>query len=212
MSESAAAAIEPALLEAARRTLRKHGYKNMTAERVALEAGISRVTLHRRGIRREDLLAALADIAVTAYRDALWPALVSDATGLQRLRMALSALFGVAEEYLEVLIAVQASSDAIFHEEGGSEETAIETRLPFVEPFERVLRDGAADHTLRPVADPHETATVLFNAAGWTYIHLRHGHRFSAERARDSLVDLLLGGLIPTKPVPERAERRRRPQ
>src|SRR5947209_5374387 len=194
---SAVAPIDPVLLEAARRTLRKHGYENMTAERIALEAGISRMTLHRRGIRREDLLAGLAQIAVQAYRDALWPSLVSDADGAQRLRTALNALCAVAEEHLDVLIALQASSDAVFHEDGADDQAPVETRSPFVEPLERLLRDGAADGTVRAVADPHETATVLFNAAGWTYIHLRQGHRFAPAQARSALLDLLLGGLLP---------------
>jgi hypothetical protein len=36
----------------------------------------------------------------------------------------------------------------------------------FAEPFERLLRDGAADGTLRDLP-PTTTATVLFNVVGW---------------------------------------------
>jgi len=44
----------------------------------------------------------------------------------------------------------------------------------FTESLERLLRDGIADGTLRP-EDLRESATVLFNLVGWTYIHLRSG-------------------------------------
>jgi hypothetical protein len=60
----------------------------------------------------------------------------------------------------------------------------------FTDPIERILRDGIADGSLRPV-DPLETATVLFSLVGWTCIHLRTGHAWSARaqhpgRARTS--------------------------
>ena len=57
------------------------------------------------------------------------------------------------------------------------------TRASFTEPVERILRDGAADGSLRAVEDPAETATVLFNLIGWTYRHLRRGHGWTPERA-----------------------------
>src|SRR5712691_2532581 len=72
------------------------------------------------------------------------------------------------EANLELLVALQAHTDAVFHEEG---EQPL-TRSVFTEPLERLLRDGAADGSLRDV-DPVEMATVLFNLVGWTYIHLR---------------------------------------
>ena len=186
--------IDAEVLEAGRRTLRRHGWSGTTAERIAEEAGVSRVTLHRRGIKREDVLAGLGDLAAEAYREALWPALVAEGSGRERLEAALEALCRVAEEHLEVLAALQAAADAVFHEDASSNEPA-DTRSVFTEPLERLLRDGAADGTLRSVGDVHETAVVLFNAAGWTYIHLRTGHRWKPDRARVATLDLLLQGL-----------------
>jgi AcrR family transcriptional regulator len=71
------AAIEEPLLDAGLRALRRHGWRGLTADRIAAEAGISRVTLHRRGVRKQDILAALTERATEAYRAALWPALTS---------------------------------------------------------------------------------------------------------------------------------------
>jgi hypothetical protein len=65
----------------------------------------------------------------------------------------------------------------------------------FAEPLERLLRDGAADGSLRDVP-PTLTATVLFNTAGWGYIHLRAAHHWDSTTARDAVIDLVLGGLL----------------
>jgi hypothetical protein len=66
----------------------------------------------------------------------------------------------------------------------------------FSEPFERILRDGAQDGTLREV-DVQETATVLFNLVGWTYIHLRTGHHWGIERAHEAVLAVALHGVLP---------------
>ena len=185
------APIDAALLEAGRRALRRHGWQALTAERIAEEAGISRVTLHRRGIRKEDILAALSERAIEAYRAALWPALTAPGTGRERLEHALHALCHSAEANLELLVALRSQTDTIFHEDEPEE---VMTRTVFTEPIERLLRDGRADGSLRDL-DPVETATVLFNLVGWTYIHLRTGHRWAPEHARESTIEIALWGV-----------------
>jgi hypothetical protein len=65
----------------------------------------------------------------------------------------------------------------------------------FTEPLEKLLREGAADGRLRDV-DPVQTATVLFNLVGWTYIHLRTGHGWRPERALRATLDPVLHGLL----------------
>ena len=92
---------------------------------------------------------------------------------------------------MALLVALRAQSDGIFHRD---EEEAF-TRTVFTEPLEKLLRDGAADGSLRAV-DPLETATVLFNLVGWTYIHLRTGHGWRRERALTATLDPVLHGLI----------------
>jgi hypothetical protein len=80
--------------------------------------------------------------------------------------------------------------DEIFHESG----PAVLTRKVFVEPLVRLLLDGAADGSLASV-DAQETATVLFNTVAHTYRHLRSGHGWSPERARDGVLSLVMEGL-----------------
>ena len=182
---------DPGLLEAARRAFAVHGYANATLERIADEAGVSRVTLHRRGVSKDGLLAELVARATEDYRRAMWPALTGHGSGAERLVQALEALCASAEEHMALLVALRAQSDAIFHR---NEEEAM-TRTVYTEPLEKLLREGAADGSLRKV-DPGETATVLFNLVGWTYIHLRTGHGWPPGRAASATLAPVLHGLI----------------
>lgn len=191
--------MDDAVLAAGRRALRKWGYRGATMERIAAEAGLSRVTLHRRGVTKAKLLDALAERGVARYRQAMWPALTEEGPARDRLRLALNVLCEVAEENLELLVALRAQSDAIFHDDARE---AL-TRDVFTQPLTRLLEDGARDGSLRAV-DSLETGTTLFNLVGWTYVHLRAGHRWPPDRARASVVDIALCGVTATeKPVSE---------
>jgi AcrR family transcriptional regulator len=186
----AEATVTPALLTAARTVFASYGYHGATAERIAQEAGVSRVTLHRRGLTKEVLLQQLTGEAIDAYRAAMWPAVTGAGTGRERMHLALEAFCDSAERDLGLLVALRERTNEVFHEDG----TEALTRTVFTEPLERLLRDGAADGSLRAV-DPFETATVLFNMVGWTYVHLRTEHGWSPDRARASVIDLAMGGL-----------------
>jgi AcrR family transcriptional regulator len=182
---------DPSLLEAAKRTFAAHGYHGATIERIAAEAGVSRVTLHRRGVTKDRLLADLVDQATADYRRAMWPSLTGGGTGLERLTVALGALCRSAEEHMALLIALRGQSDGIFHRDDHEEAL---TRSVFTEPLEKLLRDGIADGSIRKL-DAMEHATVLFNVVGWTYIHLRTGHGWRPERARRATLDSALNGV-----------------
>lgn len=179
------------ILSAGQRVFERHGYNGATIERIAAEAGVSRVTLHRRGVTKDGLLAELVARSTEEYRRAMWPALTGTGTGAARLTQALGSLCRAAEDHMSLLVALRAQADGVFHRD---EEEAL-TRSVFTEPLERLLRDGMADGSLRDV-DPLEMATVLFNLVGWTYIHLRTGHGWKPERARRATLDPVLNGLL----------------
>jgi AcrR family transcriptional regulator len=180
------------VLAAGQRVFARFGYHGATAERIADEAGLSRVTLHRRGITKDTILAELSARAIDSYRAALWPALTSAGSGAERLETALEALCEQSEDNLELLVALRSQTDVVFHDEGDEPMT----RSVFTEPLERLLRDGAQDGSLRDVDFP-EVATVLFNLVGWTYVHLRTGHRWAPERASRDVLSIVLDGLKP---------------
>lgn len=185
--------IDEQVLAAGRRALRRFGYQGTTAERIAQEAGLSRVTLHRRGISKDAILGVLAERAVEHYRAAIWPALTATGTARERLEMALAAVCDSAEANLDLLIALRAQADAIFHEDTEGEAL---TRSVFTDPLRRLLVDGKSDGSLRDV-DAQEMATVLFNLVGQTYLHLRSGHRWSPHRARRTTLNLAFNGVVP---------------
>jgi AcrR family transcriptional regulator len=184
--------VPPHIVDAARHVLAQDGLAAATLERISSAAGVSRMTLHRRGLSKEDILSAIAGELERDYRDAMWPALVAPGSGRERLELALEALCEVTERNLALLAALSAGArDAIYHEAG----PGALTRDVFVEPLERLLRDGVTDGTLA-TADPQESATVVFNVVGHTYAHLRAGHAWEPNRARRGVTQLVLEGVV----------------
>lgn len=179
------------LLDATRRAFAAHGYAGATLERIAAEAGLSRVTLHRRGISKEGLMARLVAEATDDYQRTLWPALTGPGSGAERLAASLGLLCEVAERHLALIVAARSQADRVFHEDTPEPLT----RSVFADPLERLLRDGIADGSVRAV-DPAETATVLFNLVGWTYVHLRTGHGWPPARAREATLGPALHGVV----------------
>jgi AcrR family transcriptional regulator len=183
--------VDDALLTGAHRAIERWGWGQATLERIAAEAGVSRMTLHRRGVTRDGLLAALAERLETAYRSAMWPALTARGSGRERLESALAGYCDAVEANLEVLSALaEADHNMIFHDE----DRRGLSRPGFTEPFRRLLEDGMADGSL-VADDPEETATLLLNLVGWTYRHLRRGHGWTAERARGGVLRIALDGV-----------------
>jgi AcrR family transcriptional regulator len=178
-------------LDRVRDRLRDRDWRDVTVEEMGQAIGMSRMTLHRRGISKDVLLGQLAGLLEGEYREAILPALVSVAPPAERLRAALIALCGVNERYLGLLEALGRASAFVFHEEG---EGPVLTKVTFTDALRRILEDGIADGTLR-AEDPAEMATLLFNATGWTYRHMRTGHRWAPDQVREQLVSLLLDGV-----------------
>jgi AcrR family transcriptional regulator len=184
--------VAPKVVDAARFVLAEDGPAGATLEKIAAAAGVSRMTLHRQGVTKSDIIRALGERFEAEHRDAMWQALVARGTAAQRLRLALELECRLVERNRATLDALDGPARAeIFHEPGPE---AL-TRPAFVEPYERLLLDGAIDGTLH-AEDPREMATVLYNAVGHTYRHLRAGHGWSARRAREGVLALVLEGLV----------------
>jgi AcrR family transcriptional regulator len=182
--------VDDAVASAALDVLSEHGPTGLNMERVAGAAGLSRMTLHRRGVGRPELLAALVERMVAAERAELWIPLTEDGDARSRLRAVLERRIDLAERHLPVLEAMDAAArNAIFHSDDGM------TRPEFVAPLQRLLTDGAADGTLAS-EDPEEDATLLYNLVGHTYRHMRTGHGWSPERARDAVLRIAMDGIV----------------
>lgn len=174
----------PELLNAAAAVLADGGVRGFTLDRVATVAEISRATLWRRGVTVERLLDGLLQRLSEDYRATMWPVLTANASAAQRLERVLSALCEIADRHLPILQA----DDQLFHLADGRNPGA------FVEPLERLLRDGAVDGSTDPDQDPEELAMTLFNTVVWSFVHLRSRHGWTARRAAENVTRLALHG------------------
>jgi AcrR family transcriptional regulator len=175
------------LIAAARKAVENHGYSGLTLERIAGEADVSRVTLHRRGHSKDEIFNALIVQVREEHRDALWPALTASGDGAGRLRLAVAKVCDMCERDLLVMLALRAHLDAVAHGAVGPD---LQTNWIVAEPFQVLARDGIADGSLRD-GDPEVLGALLVNWAGWTYVHLRTAFGWKPRRARTAVVDQL---------------------
>jgi AcrR family transcriptional regulator len=186
-----------ALLDADRLTMLRdrlghRDWRAVTVAEIAEAVGVSRMTLHRHGVGKDEVLVALGQLLEAEFREAALPAVAAGGPARDRLRGALAAVCAIDERYLGVFAALSTALEQVFHEEGDG---AVLTREPFTGVLRRLLEAGAQDGSIAPQDDPAETATLIFNATGHTYRHLRTGHRWPADRARERVVALVVDGL-----------------
>jgi AcrR family transcriptional regulator len=183
--------IDPPLVDATSRVLARAGLRGMSITAIAEEAGVSRVTLHRRGHRvTEYLIAALVRVS-DDLRAALWPAMTGSGPAADRLDAALRQLCDVAERHRGVMTAVYDAPVQPL-----PDDPRRTTSFGFVEPFERLLRDGQLDGSL-VCGDPFADATLLANAVCWTYLHMRAAHDWAPADTADRVVALCLARFRP---------------
>lgn len=190
--------LSDAVLAAAAQVITEHGWHDFTLERVAEAAGLSRVTLYRRGITKDLLVEALVVGAAQAWQAALWPALTAPGDAATRLRGALMAACDVVEEHLGLLAGLSMAPDPVFHIDDPRTSSAA-ARDVYTRPFERLVLDGAVDGSMQSSDDPATTATLLFNIVPRTYLHLRVAHGWPPERAGEPMIDLIMAGLLPAR-------------
>jgi AcrR family transcriptional regulator len=188
--------VAPELIAATEAVLDGHGWTGLTAELIADAAGINRVTLYRRGHTTAVLLTAAANEAAKEFERAALTALTRPGSAIERLRTLLDALYQLADDHLALLAGLFDGPTAMFHLGGTAGDAPILTRLEYTEPFERLLRDGDHDGTLHS-DKPRQDAELIFNTAGWTYIHLRRSHQWSTHRARAAVTRVATAFISP---------------
>jgi AcrR family transcriptional regulator len=176
--------IDDTVLDATARLLERAGVRALSISAIAEEAGISRVTLHRHGVNVDDIVIAVLARASDDLRDALWPVITGAGDAATRLHAALRTLCDIAERHDAVLTAFYGEPARPIPNRPDRT-----TSLEFIEPFERLMRDGQLDHSLH-VTDPAADATLVANAVCWTYLHMRRAHRWSQHKATKHVIAL----------------------
>lgn len=186
--------VDDRVLAAAAGIIASRGWAELTLEGVADSAGMSRATLYRRGISREAIASALASRAASGWKSAIWPALTTDGTAVERLALAIRAGCQAIEQFAGILSAGATNPIVDL-----GRATPIESELGdvFSAPFARLLLDGATDGSIALVADVPATATAIFSILSRSYLALRSGEGMDAARATDALLALVMGGLLP---------------
>ncbi len=189
---------DPVVVDAVARLIDRGGLAALSMTAIAEEAGLSRVTLHRRGSTIEDYVITVFGRVSDALRAALWPVLTGPGSAAERLRAGLEGLCRVAEEHRGVMRALYGVAG---RPSPGDPDRL--TSADSAEPFERLLRDGLVDGTLTS-DDPTADAVLVLNATGWTYLHLRSAHGWKEERARSRSVDTAIAQfLVDRSPEPD---------
>jgi AcrR family transcriptional regulator len=189
---------EPEILDAAREAVIKHGYAGLSLERIAVEAGVSRVTLHRRGFTTEQIFDELVERGMAEQREALWPVMSADGNGAERLRLALEAICDRCEEDLDVLLAISAQADERRHTTEVPPPRAgrvTSAGAVLVDPLQVLIREGILDGSLREV-DPEAEAMLLLVSVAVTYVRLRTAFGLSRKRTREMVIDHSLAALL----------------
>jgi len=182
------------VLAAAKRLAKRRELSRASMADIAREAGITRVTLYRRGETRAAIVSALRGELAREERDVLLPLLASEGAARTRLTSVVTALCRIADERADLLTGLDdATLNAVYHDPGKDPLT----RSEFVAPIVRLLRDGVLDGSLRTFADPDEAATVIYAQVFYAFLHLRRGHGWTAERSTAAVVDLTIGGVLP---------------
>lgn len=178
------------VLDAVAEVLARDGLKGLTISAIAEEAGVSRVTLHRRGAKLEDYVVAVVGRASDDLRASLWPVLTGPGDAASRLVAALEVLCEVYERHAGPLGALYCVSARPLPGRPGRT-----TSMEFIEPIERLLRDGELDGSLT-TENPRDDALLVANMVAWSYLHMRKAHKWSASKASAQIVTMATAHLL----------------
>jgi AcrR family transcriptional regulator len=181
--------------------LRERGFAGLTLERVAEVGGRARSTLWRQGLSREVLIGALVGELAGDFREAMYPILTAEGSGLERLTRGLEALCDLIDRHLPLMLA----TDEAFHQSPAPDVPS------YLHPFIPFLREGAQDGSLPASGDVVRTADIAFNMVAWPYVHLRGRHEWPADEAKSCVVGVVLRGIASTESS-QSAKRRKEPR
>jgi AcrR family transcriptional regulator len=168
------------------------GLDQTKIEDVAEATGVPKATLYYYFSGKEDLLAFLPRDTLAAMADAVAIAADGDGDARDRLGRVLTAQLTVMAEQPAVCRALIADLGRA----GRIPDIAQAIADAFYRPVERLLREGAAEGSLRAVDNPTAAAVAIFGAVTISGLsHLVLGGGLPVSEVVGQLTDLLLRGL-----------------
>ncbi|HEY4409216.1 MAG TPA: TetR/AcrR family transcriptional regulator [Acidimicrobiia bacterium] len=179
-------------LEAAAVVFADHGFDQTRIEQLAEATGIPRATLYYYFAGKEDILAWLLRRMLAEMSGAVAAAAGGPGTARDRLEAVLRAKVGVQARHPATCRALMADLGRA----GRIPEIAAAIQEAFHQPVRRLLAEGEADGSLRPVGDPETTASAVYGAVTMAGAHyLVADNRLDPERVAAEVTTFVLGGL-----------------
>jgi TetR/AcrR family transcriptional regulator len=162
-------------------------------EDVASATGIPKATLYYYFTGKEEILAHLFHVVLRAVHDAVTAATSAGGPAAERLHGVIVAHLGVFAEY-------PTASRALQFDLGRAArlpEIATSVEVSFIGPVTELLREGARDRSLRPVAHPRMVAIALLGAVTTVGLNgVTAEHPGPVDELADLLTGLVLEGLM----------------
>jgi TetR/AcrR family transcriptional regulator len=181
-------------LEAAAAVFADRGFEATRVEDLAEATGVPRATLYYYFAGKEDLLAWLLRRTLAAEAEAVTEAASGPGDAGSRLER-------VVRAHLGVMAANPATCRALLAESGRAgriPEVSAAVESGFYAPLRRLLAEGAADGSLRPVEDAETVVAALYGAVTVAGLHyVLADNRLDPERVAAEVCALVIGGLQP---------------
>src|SRR4030095_15604439 len=190
-------AVKDAILDATDRLLARFGYRKMTVEDIAVEAGIGKGTIYLHFNSKEEVVLSHIDRIVDRLNDRLREIAVSDVATEERLRQML--LTRVLFRFDSIQHYTQSLNDLLAALRPG----LLKRRAQYFEAeaqiFADVLADGIRSGELS-FDDEHSTAHALLQATNgllpYSLSTIELGEREDVEQRASNVADLMLKGLL----------------
>ena len=179
---------------AAAQLLAEYGLDATKMEDIAAATGVPKATLYYYFAGKEDILAFLFSEILDEISRAIEEALSTEGTAADRLRAAIVAHLRIFEEY-------PAASRALQFDLGRA------ARMPLIDerieaayrgPIRRLLEQGAADGSLRPIEHPRLVAVAILGAVTTVGINaITLGSTRPVQAIAEDVVGFVLRGVAP---------------
>jgi AcrR family transcriptional regulator len=193
-------AVKDAILDATDRLLARFGYRKMTVEDIAAEAGIGKGTIYLHFSSKEEVVLSHIDRIVDRLRDRLKEIAHSDSTAGERIRLML--LTRVLFRFDSIQHYTQSLNDLLAALRPGLLRRRAEYFEAEAQIFAEVLTAGRKSGEFS-FADEHATAHALLQATNgllpYSLSTTELGERAEVEQRTADVANLMLLGLLSRK-------------
>lgn len=182
-------------LMAAADLIAERGLDNTKMDDFAAATGVPRATLYYYFEGKEDILSHIFGVVLDAVGAAVAKGAASPGTAAERLVRVVTLHLGVFEQY-------PSASRALHFDLGRAArlpELAARVRASYVDPVSKLLVEGAADGSIRPLANPTLNAVAVLGATSTAAMHVMAiDVTGSVKKVAKTIVPFVLQGLAQT--------------